>query len=49
VTHSAANAGLVAFVRLAPFGLFSLAAGVAADRRGAPSLSELEIAEPSSK
>jgi len=32
VTHSAAKAGLVAFVRLAPFGLFSLAAGVAADR-----------------
>jgi MFS family permease len=32
VTHSAANAGLVAFVRLAPFGLFSLAAGIAADR-----------------
>lgn len=32
VTHSAAKAGLVAFVRLAPFGLCSLAAGVAADR-----------------
>jgi len=32
VTHSAARAGLVAFVRLAPFGLFSLAAGIAADR-----------------
>jgi MFS family permease len=32
VTHSAANAGLVTFVRLAPFGLFSLAAGIAADR-----------------
>jgi MFS family permease len=32
VTHSAAKAGLVAFVRLVPAGLFSLAAGVAADR-----------------
>jgi MFS family permease len=32
VTHSAAKAGLVTFVRLSPFGLFSLAAGLAADR-----------------
>ena len=32
VTHSAAKAGLVAFVRLAPFGLFSLVAGMVADR-----------------
>lgn len=32
VTHSAAKAGVVTFARLLPFGLFSLAAGVAADR-----------------
>ena len=32
VTHSAAQTGLVTFVRLAPFGLFSLVAGLAADR-----------------
>ena len=32
VTHSAAKAGIVAFVRLVPFGVFSLIAGVAADR-----------------
>jgi hypothetical protein len=32
VTNSAAKAGLVTFARLAPFGLFSLPAGVAADR-----------------
>ena len=32
VTHSAAKAGLVTFARLTPFGVFSLAAGVAADR-----------------
>jgi len=32
VTHSAAKTGLVTFVRLAPFGLFSLVAGLAADR-----------------
>jgi MFS family permease len=32
LTHSAAKAGLVSFVRLVPFGIFSLPAGVAADR-----------------
>jgi MFS family permease len=32
VTHSAAKTGVVAFVRLAPLGLFSLVAGLAADR-----------------
>jgi MFS family permease len=32
VTHSAGDAGLVTFVRLAPLGLLSLAAGIAADR-----------------
>jgi MFS family permease len=32
VTHSAAKAGVVAFARLMPYGLFSLVAGVAADR-----------------
>jgi hypothetical protein len=32
VTHSAARTGLVTFVRLAPFGLLSLVAGLAADR-----------------
>lgn len=32
VTHSAARAGVVGFVRLVPFGLVSLPAGVAADR-----------------
>jgi hypothetical protein len=32
VTHSPAKAGLVAFLRLAPYGLFSLVAGVIADR-----------------
>jgi predicted MFS family arabinose efflux permease len=32
LTHSAASAGVVAFVRIAPYGLFSLVAGVAADR-----------------
>ena len=32
VTHSAAKTGLVTFVRLAPFGLLSLVAGLAADR-----------------
>src|SRR5215212_411685 len=32
VTGSAAKAGLVSFARLAPFGLLSLAAGIAADR-----------------
>jgi hypothetical protein len=32
VTHSAAKAGFVGFVRIAPFAAFSLAAGVVADR-----------------
>jgi MFS family permease len=32
VTHSAAKAGLVGFIRLVPFGAFSLLAGLAADR-----------------
>ena len=32
VTHSAAKTGVVIFVRLVPFGLFSLVAGLAADR-----------------
>jgi len=32
VSHSAAQAGLVAFARLTPYGLFGLLAGVAADR-----------------
>jgi MFS family permease len=32
LTHSPAKAGLVAFARLAPFGLFALPAGAAADR-----------------
>ena len=32
LTHSAAKAGLVSFVRLVPFGVFSLPAGLAADR-----------------
>jgi MFS family permease len=32
VTHSAAKAGIVGFVRLVPFGLVSIPAGVAADR-----------------
>jgi MFS family permease len=32
VTHSAAKAGFVTFARLLPFGAFSLAAGLAADR-----------------
>jgi len=32
LTHSAAKAGLISFVRLVPFGIFSLPAGVAADR-----------------
>jgi predicted MFS family arabinose efflux permease len=32
ITHSAAKAGIVTFARLAPFALFSIPAGVAADR-----------------
>jgi predicted MFS family arabinose efflux permease len=32
ISHSPAQAGLVAFARLTPFGLFSLVAGLAADR-----------------
>src|SRR5256885_15296312 len=38
VTHSAAKTGVVAFVRLAPLGLFSLVAGLAAGRRSRQAL-----------